>query len=85
MLEIIADSSFCQNSMIVADTLMLGIQGHPEFSTEYCRFRADYRYEKRLIDSAVHETAMQSLDEHSPHSRIILEWMRQFLLLPQTK
>jgi len=85
MFETIAASSFCQNSMIVADTLMLGIQGHPEFSTEYCRFRADYRYEKRLIDSAVHETAMQSLDEHSPHSRVILEWMRQFLLLPQTK
>jgi len=41
MFKTIADNHFCPNSMIIADTTMLGIQGHPEFSADYCRFRAE--------------------------------------------
>ena len=85
MFRTIATSHFCSNSMIAAGTTMLGIQGHPEFSADYCRFRADYRYENKLIDSDVYQAAVRSLAEHSLHSGIILKWMRKFLLLPQAQ
>ena len=83
MFRTIATSHFCPNSMIVSGTTMLGVQGHPEFSADYCRLRADYRYEAKLIDTDVYQSAVQSLNEHSLHSRIILKWMQKFLLLPQ--
>lgn len=85
MFRPIATSDFCPNSMIVADTTMLGIQGHPEFSADYCRIRADYRHEHKLIDTEVYQAAVQSLDAHSLHSKTILKWMQKFLLLPQVQ
>ncbi len=82
MFKTIATNQFCPNSMIIADTAMLGIQGHPEFTASYCRFRADYRHATNLINDDVYEAAVQSLQECSLHSKIVLAWMKEFLLLP---
>ena len=73
----IAVNDFCPNSMMVADGKMLGIQGHPEFSKEFCRFRADYRRE--LIGEDVYQDTLQTLGEMDTHSPTILGWVREFL------
>ena len=82
MFETVASSNFCPHSMIVAGTTMLGIQGHPEFSAEYCKFRAEYRYQSELIDAETYASAIRSLEQYPLHSTAILKWMKQFLLLP---
>ena len=73
----IAESDFCPNSMIVADNKMLGIQGHPEFSKEFCRFRADFR--KEIIGKDTHTQTIQSLAEKNTHASAIFKWVNNFL------
>ena len=73
----IAVNDFCPNSMMVADGKMLGIQGHPEFSKEFCQFRADYRRE--LIGEDVYQDTVQTLGEMDTHAPTILGWVREFL------
>ena len=73
----IAENDFCPNSMMVADNKMLGIQGHPEFSKEFCAFRADYR--KELIGEEVYENTLHTLSEYNTHSPVIMQWIRNFL------
>ncbi len=77
MFEVIAQNDFCPNSMMVAGRKMLGIQGHPEFSKRFCRFRADFR--KELIGPATHAAALDSLERHELDSPIILKWISNFL------
>lgn len=76
----IAENDFCPNSMIVAEGKMLGIQGHPEFSKEFCQFRADYR--KDIIGPEVYELTVSSLKEMDTHSPTILKWVTNFLRQP---
>jgi GMP synthase-like glutamine amidotransferase len=76
----IAENDFCPNSMIVADGKMLGIQGHPEFSKEFCRFRADYR--RDIIGPEVYETTVSSLTELESHAPTVLKWVTNFLQQP---
>ena len=78
MFVTIAHNDFCPNSMIVADQKMLGIQGHPEFSRDYCKFRADFR--RDIIGPDVYASAIHSLEQNSLHSSTILEWINNFLL-----
>ncbi len=73
----IAESDFCPNSMIVADGRMLGIQGHPEFGKEFCRFRAEYR--KEIIGPEVYQSTLHSLAENDAHSPTVLKWVNNFL------
>ena len=73
----IAENDFCPNSMIVADGKMLGIQGHPEFSKEFCRFRADFRRE--LIGEDVYQSTLETLEDYETHSATILSWVDNFL------
>lgn len=73
----IGSSDFCPNSMIVADGKMLGIQGHPEFSKEFCQFRADFR--KDIIGPETYANTVSSLAENNTHAPTILKWMGNFL------
>ncbi|MXZ81167.1 MAG: GMP synthase [Gammaproteobacteria bacterium] len=81
MFETIASNRFCPHSMIVSGTTMLGIQGHPEFSREFCRFRADFR--KDLIGPEIYASTIRSLKEKSLHSQTVLKWICRFLLMPR--
>ena len=76
--ETIAENDFCPNSMIVADNKMLGIQGHPEFSKQFCAFRAEYR--KELIGPEVYRRALHSLAGQDTDSVTVMEWVSNFLL-----
>ena len=76
----IAENDFCPNSMILADDKMLGIQGHPEFSKEFCQFRADFR--KDIIGPYVYEETVNSLAEKDTHAPTILKWVNNFLQQP---
>ncbi len=80
--QTVAENDFCPNSMIVAENKMLGIQGHPEFNKEYCRFRATARRE--LIGEDVYESTLQSLDNQETNANIILGWVRNFLGAPSS-
>ncbi len=73
----IATSDFCPNSMIVAPDKMLGIQGHPEFSKEFCAFRAQCR--KDVIGPETYRATLRSLAENETHSSTILRWVDNFL------
>ena len=75
--KVIAESDFCPNSMMVAEDKMLGIQGHPEFSKEFCQFRADFR--KDIIGPEVYQYTVDSLAEKDTHSPTILKWIGNFL------
>ncbi len=77
--ETIAENDFCPNSMIVAGNKMLGIQGHPEFSKEFCAFRAEYR--KELIGPEVYRQALRSLAQHDTDSAAVMQWISNFLRL----
>lgn len=73
----IGENDFCPNSMIVADSKMLGIQGHPEFSKEFCAFRADFR--RNLIGPEVYESTLRSLESNDTHSNTVMIWIKNFL------
>ena len=75
--ETIAQNDFCPNSMIVAGDKMLGIQGHPEFSKEFCAFRAEFRRE--LIGEEVYQSTLHSLADNQLNSNVIMRWIKNFL------
>ncbi len=75
--ETIADNDFCANSMIVSGDFALGIQGHPEFTPEFCAFRAEFRRE--LIGEAVYQNALQSIQDLTPDSERVFGWVSAFL------
>ncbi|MCY3769170.1 MAG: type 1 glutamine amidotransferase [Gammaproteobacteria bacterium] len=73
----VAKNDFCPNSMIVGGNTMLGIQGHPEFSKEFCAFRAEFR--KETIGQELYESTLHSLAEKDVHAGTILGWVDSFL------
>lgn len=73
----IGSNDFCPNSVITDHRLMLGIQGHPEFSKDYCAYRADFRRE--LIGEAKHQEAMEQLANNDTASGEVLGWVSRFL------
>ncbi len=72
----IASNDFCPNSVITDNNLMLGIQGHPEFSKEYCAYRADFRRE--LIGEEKHQEAMEQLSSNDTQAGKVLGWVSRF-------
>ena len=73
----LAGNDFCPHGMIVADNRMLGVQGHPEFSKDYCRLRAQAR--RQLIGDTVYANTLASLDSHELNADVVLGWIRNFL------
>ncbi len=73
----IASNDFCPHSVITDHDLMLGIQGHPEFSKAYCAYRADFRRE--LIGEAKHSEAIELLENNETQSSTVLGWVSRFL------
>ncbi|MEM7193736.1 MAG: GMP synthase [Pseudomonadota bacterium] len=74
--ETFAHSDFCPHGVISDNKLALGIQGHPEFSKEFCAFRAKYRRE--LIGEEVYEKTLQSLEEMPLNADRALGWITAF-------
>ncbi len=74
--RVIATNDFCPISMFIADDIMLGIQGHPEFDKDFCAFRIDSR--KDTIGVEVRKRAMESL-RMDLDSAQIFRWITRFI------
>ena len=72
----LAANDFCPISMF-ADDIMLGIQGHPEFSRAFCEFRIHARRE--LLGEALFRQSLASLQEMTLDSSRVLGWMARFI------
>ena len=75
--RVIAENDFCPVSMFVGDDVALGIQGHPEFSREFCTFRVHARRE--ILGEDVFHNAIDSLTKTTPDSSRVLSWVARFL------
>ena len=74
--DTVASNDFCPNSMITDNRLMLGIQGHPEFSKEYCAYRAEARRE--LIGEDKYQETLSLLESNETQSGKVLGWVSDF-------
>ena len=73
----IAENDFCPISMFVDDNIMLGIQGHPEFSREYCAFRI--RARREIIGDDLYRQSLASLKGTALDSGQVLAWVARFI------
>ena len=73
----IAENDFCPVSMFVGDEVMLGIQGHPEFSREFCEFRIHSR--KAMLGDDLYRKSLASLKEMTLDSGRVLGWVARFI------
>lgn len=73
----IAQNDFCPISMFVADEVMLGIQGHPEFSREFGVARVDSR--KAQLAPDLYRQSRASLERLALDSAQVLGWVARFL------
>ena len=74
--DTIASNDFCPHSMITDNRLMLGIQGHPEFSKDYCAYRALARRE--LIGEDKYQETLSLLENNDTDSGAVLGWVSDF-------
>ena len=73
----IAENDFCPISMFVDGNIMLGIQGHPEFSREYCAFRI--RARREIIGDDLYRQSLASLKGTTLDSGQVLAWVARFI------
>lgn len=75
--ELLGGNDFCPNLFYTIDNKALGIQGHPEFTTEIMHEILEGREEK--VGEEVHKNAVNSLDKGSPDNQIFAQWIVNFL------
>lgn len=73
----LAGDAFCPNAIFAIGNQVLGIQGHPEFSTEFMALLIETLGDK--AGAAVATQAAASLDEGTPHGVIVARWVVNFL------
>lgn len=71
----VAGSNFCPEAMISDNRNFLGIQGHPEFSKEYCRNRVEFR--RDIIPPDRYEEGLASLHQHLDADSVF-DWIVNF-------
>jgi GMP synthase-like glutamine amidotransferase len=74
--ELLAGSDFCPNYLMQIDSHILTIQGHPEFTKEYCKDLMISREDN--VSESEFRIAMQSL-ELQEDDQLISQWIIQFL------
>ncbi|MDD9822811.1 MAG: GMP synthase [Gammaproteobacteria bacterium] len=74
--RVIAAGDFCPVSMLVDDGVMLGVQGHPEFSRAFCEFRIHAR--RAQLEAGVYRRALESL-KLQPDAARVCEWIARFI------
>lgn len=73
----LAGDAFCPNAIFAIGDQVLGIQGHPEFSTEFMALLIDALGDK--AGNAVAARAAASLHEGAPHGALVAQWVVNFL------
>lgn len=72
--------AFCPNAVFAIGDQVLGIQGHPEFSTEFMAVLIDALGDK--AGATVAARAAASLHEGAAHGAIVAQWVVNFLQTP---
>jgi GMP synthase (glutamine-hydrolysing) len=76
---VLAGSDFCPNYMFAIDEHIMGIQGHPEFSTAYADDLLETRRDR--IDAATIDAAKRSFG-NPVDATLFARWMINFLRTP---
>ena len=76
--ELLGGNEFCPNLFFTIEDQVLGIQGHPEFTSEIMHQIIDAR--KDIFGSGLCETAAGSIDNGAPDNQLLAEWIAKFLL-----
>ncbi len=75
--ELLASDPFCAIDMYTIGSQILGIQGHPEFTTA---IMADlFTLIKDKMESTTYNTAVQSVRNGRPDNELMAEWIVNFL------
>ncbi len=75
--EVLMGNEFCPYSMIQVDKHFLGLQGHPEFSSEYCFALMNTR--KKNIGEQRFLLGVESL-KYKADDELIFSWLLNFLM-----
>ena len=75
--ELLASDPFCAIDMYSIDGRILGIQGHPEFTTAIMEDL--FTLLKDKIEPAVWDTAVQSTRHGRPDNELVAQWIVNFL------
>jgi GMP synthase-like glutamine amidotransferase len=74
--QVLMGNSFCPNSMILVGQHFLGVQGHPEFSHDYCLALMQSR--KSLIAKSNFSQGLSSLSL-DVDGQLLMSWLIKFL------
>lgn len=77
----LAGDAFCPNALFAIGDQVLGIQGHPEFSTDFMALLIDALGEN--AGTTVAARAAASLREGAPHGALVAQWVVNFLQAPK--
>lgn len=75
--ERLGGSEFCPNAFYAIENRVLGIQGHPEFTTGI--MQDILAHPKETADPQTWETAVRSLNGGTPDNRLVAQWIVNFL------
>jgi len=75
--ERLGSNDFCENALFAIGDQMLGIQGHPEFTTRI--MKEILANPKDKVDAVVQETAVRSLENGPPDNQLVAHWIVNFL------
>ena len=75
--ELLGGNDFCPNAFYTIEDQVLGIQGHPEFSTQIMTDILTLAVDD--LDPAVHQEAVKSMDKGAPEGDLVARWMVDFL------
>lgn len=70
-------NDFCENALFAIDDQVMGIQGHPEFTTSI--MEEILANPKDKVDEAVQKTAVHSLENGPPDNQLVAHWIVNFL------
>ena len=75
--ELLGGNDFCPNLFFTMGDQVLGIQGHPEFTTEIMHQIIAAR--KGIFGPELCETAIHSIESGTPNNQLLAEWIVNFL------
>lgn len=74
--QVLAGSEFCPNYMMQIDSHFFSVQGHPEFTKEYCRDLMISREDS--VDELLFAQAIKSLELHED-DELMAQWIMGFI------
>ena len=77
--EALGGNDFCPYAVYCIGDRVLGIQGHPEFSSEFMDRIMDLL--KEQVGSTVYDAARHSLRNGLPDAKIVTRWLINFMML----